>query len=63
MIQFEDSGETTVNDTSVTLSPLIPGTNYQIKVSAVTLRGRGEEVLASGNVLYSGLGKPNNSKT
>ena len=50
LIQFEDSGERTVNSTSVTLSPLIPGNSYQIRVSAITLEGRGEEVLTTGDV-------------
>ena len=53
LIQFEDSGEATVNSTSITLSPLIPGTNYSIKVSAVTPRGRGEQILTTGAVLNS----------
>lgn len=55
LIQFEDSGEVTVNSTSVTLSPLIPGTNYLIKVSAVTPRGRGEQISATGAVLNAAL--------
>ena len=53
LIQFEDSGEATVNSTRVTLSPLIPGTSYSIKVSADTPRGKGEEVSTTGAVLNS----------
>ena len=52
LVQFEDSGEATASGTSVTLSPLIPGTMYVIKVSTVSLRGRGEEVSISGNVNF-----------
>ena len=44
LVQFEDSGETTVTDTTVTVSPLFPGTNYLVRVSAVTQNGRGAEV-------------------
>ena len=51
LIQFKDSGEAIVNGTSVTLSPLIPGTNYLIKVSALTLQGQGQEMQTSGDVL------------
>ena len=53
LIQFEDSGEAAVNSTSITLSPLIPGTNYLIKVSAITPRGRGEQISTTGAVLNS----------
>ena len=53
LIQFEDSGEATVNSTSITLSPLIPGTAYTIKVSAVTPQGRGEQISTTGAVLNS----------
>lgn len=53
LIQFEDSGEAAVNSTRVTLSPLIPGTSYSIKVSADTPRGRGEEISTTGAVLNS----------
>ena len=56
LVQFEDSGEVIVNDTSLTLTPLIPGTNYQIKVSIISLKGRGEEVSISGSVnFYRGI--------
>ena len=44
LIRFRDSGKITVTDTTVTISPLVPGTNYLIKVSAVTQSGRGAEV-------------------
>ena len=44
LVQFEDSGEISVTDTTVTVSPLIPGTYYLIRVSAVTQSGRGAEV-------------------
>ena len=44
LVQFEDSGELTVTGTTVTVSSLIPGTSYQVRVSAVTLSGRGDEV-------------------
>ena len=44
LVQFEDSGEISVTDTTVTVSPLVPGTNYLIRVSAVTPSGRGAEV-------------------
>ena len=53
LIQFEDSGEMTVNGTRVTLSPLVPGTTYVVKVSAISSRGRGEEVMVLGNVRFS----------
>lgn len=45
---FEDTGELTVTGTSVKVSPLIPGTRYHFKVSAVTPTGRGAEVSAFG---------------
>ena len=44
LVQFEDSGEISVTDTTVTISPLVPGTNYFIRVSTVTQSGRGTEV-------------------
>ena len=44
LIQFEDSGEMSVTDTSVIISPLVPGTNYFVRVSAVTQSGQGAEV-------------------
>ena len=53
LVQFEDSGEAAVNSTSITLSPLISGTNYSVKVSAVTPRGRGEQISTTGAVLNS----------
>ena len=53
LVQFEDSGEATVNSRSITLSPLISGTNYSVKVSAVTPRGRGKEISTTGAVLNS----------
>ena len=44
LVQFEDSGEVSVAGTTVTLSQLIPATNYLIRVSAITPSGRGAEV-------------------
>ena len=48
LVQFEDSGEISVTDTSATISPLVPGTNYLVRVSAVTQNGRGAEVTRYG---------------
>ena len=53
LVQFEDSGEILVTDTTVTVSPLIPGTNYLIRVSAVTQSGRGAEVTRYGTTRIS----------
>ena len=53
LVQFEHTGEARVSGTSIKVSPLISGTNYLFKVSAITLRGRGEEVTKSGDVLTS----------
>ena len=52
-----DSGEISVTDTTVTVSPLIPGTNYLIRVSAVTQSGRGAEVTRYGTTRISLDGK------
>ena len=57
LVQFEDSGEISVTDTTVTVSPLIPGTNYLIRVSAVTPSGRGAEVPHYGTTKTSLDGK------
>jgi hypothetical protein len=58
LVQFEDSGEISVADsTTVTVSPLIPGTNYFIRVSAVTQSGRGAEVTRYGTTRTSLDGK------
>ena len=46
LIRFEDSGSISVTGTTTTISPLIPGTRYQFKVSAITSRGNGAEVSA-----------------
>ena len=59
LIQFEDSGEISVTDTTVIVSPLIPGTNYLIRVSAVTQSGRGAEVIHYGTTRISLDGKNN----
>ena len=53
LVQFEDSGEIFVTDTTIAVSPLIPGTNYLIKVSAVTQSGRGAEVTHYGTTRTS----------
>ncbi len=58
LVQFEDSGEISVADsTTVTVSPLVPGTNYFIRVSAVTQSGRGAEVTRYGTTRTSIGGK------
>ena len=57
LVQFEDSGEISVTDTTVTISPLFPGTNYLIRVSAVTQKGRGAEVTCYGTTRTSQDGK------
>ena len=57
LVTFEDSGEISVTDTTVTVSPLIPGTNYLIRVSAVTQSGRGAEVTRYGITRISLDGK------
>ena len=43
LVQFEDSRNLSVTGTNVTVSPLIPGTRYHFKVSAITPTGRGAE--------------------
>ena len=43
LVQFGDSGNMSVAGTTVTVSPLIPGTRYHFKVSAITPTGRGAE--------------------
>ena len=57
LVQFEDSGEISVTDTTVTLSPLVSGTNYFIRVSAITQSGRGAEVTRYGTTRTSLDGK------
>ena len=55
LVQFEDSGELTVTGTTITFSPLIPGTSYHFKVSVVTSEGRGaEESLFVSTKMYQG---------
>ena len=44
LIQFEDTGTVTVTGTTAVVSNLIPSTNYQFKVSAITANGRGGEM-------------------
>ena len=51
LIQFEDGGEMSVIGTSAIVSPLIPDTSYQFRVSAVTSDGRGGEVSSLGTTL------------
>ena len=43
LVRFEDSGNISVTGTTVTVSPLIPGTRYHFKVSAITPAGRGAD--------------------
>ena len=57
LVQFEDSGEISVTGATVTVSPLFPGTNYLIRVSAVTQKGRGAEVAHYGTTRVSQDGK------
>jgi hypothetical protein len=59
LVQFEDSGEISdsVADKTVTVSPLVPGTNYFFRVSAVTQSGRGAEVTRYGTTRTSLGGK------
>ena len=57
LVQFKDSGGISVTDTSVTVSPLVPGTYYLIRVSAVTQSGRGAEVTYHGITRTSTEGK------
>ena len=44
LVQFEDTGAVTVAGTTAMVSNLIPSTNYQFKVSAITANGRGGEM-------------------
>ena len=54
-MQFEDSGEMSVTGTTATVSPLIPGTRYHFKVSAISPVGRGaERSVFSSTQIYSG---------
>ena len=53
LIQFEDTGEVSVTDTAAVVSPLIPGTSYQFRVSAITSSGRGGEVASFETTLTS----------
>ena len=57
LFQYEDSGEISTTGTTVTVFPLIPGTNYLIRVSAVTQSGRGAEVTQYGTTRTSLDGK------
>ena len=55
LVRFKDSGEISVTGTTVTVSPLIPGTRYQFKVSAITPTGRGVEIsVFESTKIYSG---------
>ena len=53
LIQFEDSGEVSVIGTTAIVSPLIPDTSYQFRVSAITSDGRGGEVSSLETTLTS----------
>ena len=61
LIQFEDTGEVSVTDTTVVVSPLIPGTSYRFRVSAITSDRRGSEVACFGTTSSSQDGSYNSS--
>ena len=44
-IQFPESGQLTTTHTNITISPLTPSTLYMFKVSVVTAKGEGAEVM------------------
>ncbi len=48
LVQFLESGELQTDYTSLTVRPLTPETNYQFKVSALTEKGEGAEVVQYG---------------
>ena len=48
IVQFKDSGAVNTSTNSVTITPLMPGTMYMFKVSAITRSGRGAEVMVDG---------------
>ena len=48
LILFEDSGEVTATINRITIGALVPESDYQFQVSAVTDSGRGAEASASG---------------
>ena len=44
-IQFPESGQLTTTNTNITISPLTPSTSYMFKVSTITTKGEGAEVM------------------
>ena len=48
LVLFEDSGNVTATVNRITIRGLVPESNYQFQVSAVTNSGRGAEVRVVG---------------
>ena len=48
LTRFSEANEVTTIQNGITLIALTPGTNYQIKVSAITESGQGAEVTTFG---------------
>ena len=53
LVIFEDSGNITAMMNRITVRALVPGSNYQFRVSAVTSSGRGAEVSIAGQTQVS----------
>lgn len=53
LINFEDANSTMTVDNRITITGLVPGTIYTFKVSAVTESGKGAEVVATGQTMFS----------
>ena len=53
LVIFEDSGQVPAAINSIIVQALVPGSNYQFRVSAVTSSGRGAEVSTFGQTRFS----------
>ena len=54
-VQFRESGQLTTTNTNITISPLTPSTFYVFKVSMITTKGEGAEVMVK-NITDRGIG-------
>ena len=60
LVLFEDSGNVTATINRITIRALVPGNNYQFRVSAVTTSGRGAEISVTGQTQRSSGNKLGN---
>ena len=60
-LQFPESGQLTTTNTNITISPLTPSTLYMFKVSVITAKGEGAEVMVDNTTATEVGGERHNS--